>query len=591
MITYKDKPWLKSYEKGVPTTLHPYPAQPVPKFLQDTAQRTPHAVATITSAHLPLVGRQKAELTYSELDTQSDALAVALGEMGVQKGDRVAVVMPNCAQYVITFYAILKAGAIVCAVNPTYPGPRMQEQIKDCGANTAIVLSLFYNTVKQIQSGTDVKNVIVTNIKDSLPPLAAFLFTIAKEAKEGHRVQIQPGDHSFVDLIQRYRGRKPSVDIQPTDIAIFQYTGGTTGFPKAAMSTHQALVCNVKQCDSWYAGESRTEVFLCAIPLFHVFGMVAVMNHAVSIGAAMIMTPNPRDIKELLEVIQAYKPTLFHGVPAMYNAIINHPDVMAGKYDLSSIRACISGSAPLPPATKRQFEKSTGGHLVEGYGMSETPTATHVNPLQGENPIGSIGLPLPDTEVRIVSLDDGETDVPVGEVGELVISGPQLMQGYYRLPTETNNSLRSDAEGKKWLHTGDVARMDETGYFYIVDRKKDMALIGGFNVYPTMIEKVLSEHPAVREVSVAGIPHPNPKKIGQEALKAWVVLKEGEKITEKDLIDFATARLARYEVPTRIQFVDQLPKTAIGKVLRRELIRMEMESVNQEEPVDVGDQV
>jgi long-chain acyl-CoA synthetase len=574
-MAYSDKPWIKCYDSGVPATLHPYPEQPLYQFLRDTAKRSPDAKATLTSAHLPLFGRKKAELTYRELDDMSDALAVALGEMGVKKGDRVAIVMPNCAQFVIAFYAILKAGAIVCATNPTYPPNKMQHQLKDCGANTVLTLSLFYNTIKQIQSGTDIKNVIVTNIKDFLPPLAALLFTLAKEKKEGHRVEKQPEDHNLLDLLKRYQGRKPAVDVKPTDIALFQYTGGTTGVSKAAMATHQALVANVKQCQAWLGKTEPNASLLAAIPLFHVYGMVAVMCFASVSGFRLLLLPNPRDIKEVLEVIDAYKPQLFHGVPAQYNAINNHPDVAGGKYSLRSIQACISGSAPLPPVTKRRFEELTGGKLVEGYGMSETPTAIIINTLYGENRVGSIGLPISDVEVRIVSLDDGETDVPVGEIGELVLTGPQLMVGYYNMPTETNNSLRPGKDGKKWLYTGDIARMDEDGYFYIVDRKKDMALIGGFNVYPNNVEKVLSEHPAVQEVGVAAIPHPDPDKVGQEALKAWVVLKAGQQATEQDLIDFAAKQLARYEVPTRIQFVKELPKTTVGKVLRRELVQME----------------
>ncbi|MCC7446145.1 MAG: long-chain fatty acid--CoA ligase [Anaerolineae bacterium] len=583
-MQYSDKPWVKQYDPGVPATLHPYPAQPLHQFVRNSAQKKPNNVAIVSSAHLPVVGRQKAELTYRELDTQSDALAVALGELGVKKGDRVAIILPNCAQFVIAFFAILKAGAIVCATNPTYPAAKMQYQLKDCGANTVITLSLFYNTVKQIQKDTDVKNVIVANIKEYLPPLAAFLFTIAKEKKEGHRVEIQPGDHRFPDLIQRGAGRKPNVEVKATDIAIFQYTGGTTGVPKAAMATHQALVCNVLQCHAWLGQGDEHASLLTAIPLFHVYGMVAVMSFAAHAAYTLLMVPNPRDIKEVLEVIHAYKPTFYHGVPGMYNLINNHPDVAAGKYDIKSIRICISGSAPLPPVTKRRFEELTGGTLVEGFGMSETPTVATVNPLVNENRTGSIGLPVPDTEIRIVSLDDGVTDVPLGDVGELCIYGPQLMSGYYNLPTETTNALRPGPDGKKWLHTGDIARMDEQGYIYIVDRKKDMALIGGFNVYPNNVEKVLAEHPAVQDVGVAAIPHPD--KAGQEALKAWIVLKPGQSATEQDIIDFAGKMLARYEVPTRIQFVPELPKTTVGKVLRRELVQMEMaQREKQEQPV------
>jgi long-chain acyl-CoA synthetase len=315
------------------------------------------------------------------------------------------------------------------------------------------------------------------------------------------------------------------------------------------------------------------EIFLGAIPMFHSFGMVAVLGLAISIGAKIVLVLNARDIGDVLGAIQTFKPTLFHAVPALYNAINNYPGVKSGEINLHSIRACISGSAPLPPATKEEFERLSGGKLIEGFGMSEAPTATHVNPLRGENRTGSIGLPLLDMDMRIVSLDDGETDVPVGEVGELLMAGPQLMLGYYGMPTETANVLR-EKDGKRWLYTGDIARMDEDGYFYIVDRKKDMALIGGYNVYPNVVEKVLKDHHAVLEVGVAAIPHP--EKLGQESLKAWIVVKEGQSITEKELAEHCSKLLARYEVPTRYAFVKELPKTAVGKTLRRELIQMEM---------------
>jgi long-chain acyl-CoA synthetase len=438
-------------------------------------------------------------------------------------------------------------------------------------------MSLFYNMVKQIQPRTKIKTVIVTNVKEYLPGIAKLLFTLAKEKKGGHRVEnLASGDYWFQDVLARYAGRKPNVDVKSSDLALFQYTGGTTGVSKAAMATHKSLVSNTLQMRAWLLGNSAggaSETFLGAIPMFHVFGMVAVLNVAVCIGGKIALVPNARDIPDVVDNIKTFKPTLFHGVPALYNAININPDVLAGKVDLSSIRACVSGSAPLPPATKREFERLSGGKLMEGFGMSEAPTASHCNPLNGENRAGSIGLPLPDMDIRIVSLDDGVTDVPVGEVGELIMTGPQVMLGYHGMPTETANVLR-ELDGRKWLYTGDIARMDDDGYFYIVDRKKDMALIGGFNVYPNNIEKVLTDYPAVLEAGVAAIPHP--EKAGQESLKAWIVTHPGQSVTEKELIAHCEKHLARYEIPTRFAFVEALPKTAVGKTLRRELIQMEM---------------
>jgi long-chain acyl-CoA synthetase len=580
MTSYSEKPWLKKYDPGVPASCKPYPEVPLYQFLRDAAGKHGNKPALITSARVPVLGRISANITYRELDEASDALASALISLGVKKGDRVALVMPNTAAFVISYYAILKAGGVVAATNPTYPAEKMQFQINDCDAQIVITLSLFYPLIKSIQARTKVKTVIVTNVKEYLPPVARLLFTVAKEKKDGHRIdQLADGDLWFQELLTRFAGQRPAVDVRPDDLAIFQYTGGTTGISKAAMSAHRALVANTVQCRTVLlagtksAEEAANEIFLGAIPFFHVYGLVTVVSFAISLGATVVLVPNARDIADLLDVIDTFHPTIFMGVPALYNAINNHPLVTSGKVDLTSIRICMSGSAPLPPATKREFERITGGKLLEGFGMSEAPTATHANPLLGENRTGSIGLPFPDVDVRIVSLDDGVTDVPVGEIGEMILSGPQLMVGYHGMPTETANTLR-EMDGKVWLYTGDIARMDEDGYFYIVDRKKDMALIGGFNVYPNNVEKVLAEHPAVLEVGVAAVPHP--EKEGQEALKAWIVLREGQTVTPEELISFCEKYLARYEIPTRFAFVSALPKTTVGKTLRRELVQMEL---------------
>ncbi|MFN8371666.1 MAG: AMP-binding protein [Anaerolineae bacterium] len=475
MVTYADRPWTKKYDQGVPASLEPYPAVPIQYFLQEAAKKHPDSVALVSSAKLPVLGRQGATLTYAQLDRQSDALAAGLIDMGLKKGSAVILVMPNIAQFVISYYAILKAGGVVCACNPTYPADKLQYAINDADAEIIITMSLFYKTVKEIQPKTKAKTVIVTSVKEYLPPLAKTLFTLAREKKDGHRVeQLQTGDVWFQDVLLRNDGKKSNADVKAEDIALFQYTGGTTGVSKAAMATHQALVCNTLQCKAFLASQGvpgHTESFLGAIPLFHVFGMVAVLNFAVGLGARVVLVPNARDIDDVLDNIHTFKPTLFMGVPALYNAINNHPAVLSGKISIRSIRACLSGSAPLPPATKREFERLSGGTLLEGFGMSEAPTATHCNPLLGENRAGSIGIPLPDMEMKVVSLDDGVTEIPVGDPGELLLRGPQLMKGYYKMPTETANVLR-EIDGKTWLYTGDIARMDEDGYFYIVDRKK-----------------------------------------------------------------------------------------------------------------------
>lgn len=576
MVSYADRPWIKHYDEGIPASLEPYPNKAVYELLDDAVREHGEKIACLTSVDLPLFGRKHASITYQELGALSDRLAAGLADMGIKKGDRVGVLFPNSTQFVLAWFAVTKAGGVVVALNPSFPPAKFVDQLSDADVKIVITMSLFYAGINSIRDSTPVEKVIVSNYKEYLPGIGRFLFTLAVEKKEGHYVEsLHPGDVWLPDLLQKYSpSQRPKVDIDPhEDTAIFQYTGGTTGVPKAARGPHSALISNAYQMMHWMnMSEDVEESSLAAIPLFHVYGMVAVMLLSVQVGASMIMVPNARDIDDVLEVIDTFKPTRFMGVPALYNAINLHPDVAAGKFDLSSIRACISGSAPLAPETKRRFEELTGGKVMEGFGMSEAPTATHCNPMLGVNKVGSIGLPFPDNESQIISLDDGKTVMPVGEVGELVMRGPVMMTGYHNMPTETANALR-ELDGKKWLFTGDIARMDESGYFYIVDRKKDMVLIGGFNVYPTNIEKVLMEHEGVAEAAVAGIPHP--EKEGQEALKAWVVRTKGATVTNDELITYCKEKLAPYEVPRRIEFRDELPKTAALKILRRELVKME----------------
>lgn len=583
MVSYADRPWTSSYDKGIPGSLAPYPDVPVYALLDETVQKYPDNIACLTPAKVPVAGILHQDMTYRELGDATDRLAAGLAAMGVKKGDRVAILLPNCTQFVISFFGVLKAGATVVALNPTFPPAKWADQLNDAGAEVAIVMTRYYDGINSIRSGTPLKKVILTNIKEYLPGLAKTLFTLAREKKEGDRVEnVKDGDTWLQEVLAKHSAsQRPKVTVNPKeDTAIFQYTGGTTGVPKAARGPHGALVANTLQMRTWLGGGadgSTKERMLAAIPLFHVYGMVAVMSFAASMAATMIMIPNARDVPNLLMMVDKFKPTMFHAVPALYNLINQHPDVAAGKYDLRSIRACVSGSAPLAPETKRRFEELTGGTVMEGFGMSEAPTATHCNPLYGENKTGSVGLPLPDVECRIVSLDDGTTDVPVGEIGELIIRGPVMMTGYHNMPTETANTIRDG-----WLYTGDIARMDERGYFYIVDRKKDMVLIGGFNVYPTAIEKALMDHPAVADVGVAGIQHPD--KPGQEALKAWVVRAPDSNVTEQELIDFLSTKMAKYEIPHRFEFVAELPKTAAFKILRRELVKMEQEKQASKTP-------
>lgn len=563
-----DRPWIKNYDKGVPATIE-YPKIPLFQLLENSAQKYPDRACTIFKG---------AVISYKEMSAITDRIAAALVAMGVKKGDRVGIFMPNTPQFVMAYFGILKAGGVVVATNPLYTPPEIEYQVNDSGVEIMFVMTNFYKTIKAAQPKTKIKKLIVTNIKETLPPVLRVLFTLAKEKKGGFRIEggLAEGDIWFQDLLAKYANSpRPKLDIGPDDTALFQYSGGTTGVSKAAVATHFNVLADTLQIKSWMTNlVEGQEIVLMAIPLFHVYGMVAGMLFAMSTGASMVMIPNARDIPDVLENINKFHPTIFPGVPTLYNAINNHPDVKAGKYNLSSIKACISGSAPLLRETKETFERLSGGKVFEGFGLSEAPTATHCNPLNGVNKTGSIGMPLPDVDCKIINLDDGETEMPLGEIGEIVINGPQVMKGYHNMPTETANTLRTLKDGKVWLFTGDIGRMDEDGYFYIVDRKKELIKPGGYQVWPREVEEVLAANPKVMDVGVAGIPDP----YRGETVKAWIVLKPGETATEEELKAFCKERLAAYKVPTHYEFRAELPKTTVGKILRRELVRQHKEA-------------
>ncbi|HEY3311980.1 MAG TPA: long-chain fatty acid--CoA ligase [Anaerolineales bacterium] len=564
-----EKPWLSHYDKGVPANLD-YPKVPLFNILEESARKYPDRPCTIFKG---------AVITYKKMDELTDQIAAGLASLGVKKGDRVGIFMPNTPQFVMTYFGILKAGGVVVATNPLYTPAEIEYQVNDAGIEIMFVMSNFYKTIKTAQPKTKIKTLIVTNIKESLPPLLSVLFTLAKEKKGGFRIEggLQPGDIWLKDLLSKFSpSQRPRLDISTDDTALFQYSGGTTGTSKGAVAMHRNVLANTLQMKNWMSTlEDGKEIVLMAIPLFHVYGMVAGMNFALASGASMVMIPNARDIPDVLENIDKYHPTVFPGVPTLYNAINNRPEVAAGKYQLRSIKACISGSAPLMRETKEKFEALTGGVVFEGFGLSEAPTATHCNPLGGLNKTGSIGMPLPDVDARIISLDDGMTELGIGEIGELVIRGPQVMKGYHNMPTETANTLRDLGDGgAPWLFTGDIARMDDDGYFYIVDRKKELIKPGGYQVWPREVEEVIITHPKVMDVGVAGIPDP----YRGETVKAWIVLKPGETVTEDEIKAFCREKLAPFKVPTHIEFRSELPKTTVGKILRRELVRQHKEA-------------
>ena len=559
-----ERPWQKNYDNGVPFSIE-YPPVPMFYFLEKAAEEYPDTPCTIFKG---------AKITYREMNAITDQLAAGLAEIGVKKGDRVGIYMPNTPQFVMAFFGVLKAGGVVVATNPLYSAREIEHQVNDSGLEVMLVMSNFYKMIKEVQPKTKIRTVVVTNIKEGLPPILGFLFGLTKEKKGGFKVELSQGDIWMKDLIEKHKpGDRPKLDIGPDDVALFQYSGGTTGVSKGVIAVHRNLVANTLQIRNWMTNcNDGHEVTLMAIPLFHVYGLVAGMCFSARAASSMVMIPNPREITDVLESIQKYKASIYPGVPTMYNAINNHPDVKAKKYDLSTIKACISGSAPLLLETKEKFEALTGGKLVEGFGMSETPVATHCNLLFGKNPPGSIGVPLSDVDARIISLDDEVTVLGPGEIGELVVKGPQVMVGYHNMPTETANTLRDG-----WLYTGDIARMDEEGFFYIVDRKKELIKPGGYQVWPREVEEILVTHPKVLEAGVAGVPDP----YRGETVKAWLVLKPGETATEEEIKEFCADKLAKFKIPTHVEFRNELPKTTVGKILRRELVRQHKEAEAQ----------
>lgn len=556
-----EKLWLANYDEGVPQTIE-YPNIRLFDFLDQSAEKYPDKVCTIFNG---------AEITYGEMRSITNRLAHAFVDLGVKKGDRVGLFMPNTPQFIMAYYGLLKAGAVVVATNPLYTEREIIYQANDAGVELMVLMTNNYEKIKSIQDQTKIKQMIVTNLKEALPPVTRVLFTLLREKKSGFKVTLRDNDIWMKDLIEKYDGSKPpDIGLVPEDTALFQYSGGTTGVSKGVIAQHKAVVANALQIGSWNpTAVEGNEVICLAIPLYHVYGMVAGLNYGMAVAATMVTVPDPRNIPDVLKNLTKYKTTIYPGVPAMYNAINNNADVLAGKYDLSSIKFCISGSAPLMRETKETFEKITEGKLVEGYGLSEAPTASHCNPVMGENRSGSIGMPLPDVNCMIVDVDDGKTVLSPGEVGELILQGPQVMRGYHNMPTETKNSLRDG-----WLYTGDIAYMDEDGYFYIVDRKKELIKPGGFQVWPREVEEVISNNPKVLEVGVAGIPDAQ----SGEAVKAWIVLKPGETATLDEFREWCKKDLAAYKVPKQIEFIDELPKSTVGKILRRELVRMHKEN-------------
>lgn len=557
------KPWIANYPQEVPVTLE-YPRVPLTAFLTQTAESFPHQNA------LHFFGKQ---ITYADLLSMSYQFAHALIRRGVKKGDRIAIMLPNCPQAAIAYYGILFAGGTVVMTNPLYTERELTHQLVDSGASAIIGLDLLYSRIMKVKPTAMVKRVMITSVSDFLPFFKKILYPFAqrKQKKPIPDIHYSNEVESFLHVVNESDASPIEVDVDPeVDLALLQYTGGTTGTAKGVMLTHYNLVANTIQCQAClYKMEQGKEKILTALPLFHVFGMTAAMNYGVSIGAEIILVPR-FDPAEILKLIDKLRPTMFPGAPTMFIGLINHPAIQ--KYNLSSIKACVSGSAPLPLEVQSRFEELTKGKIAEGYGLTETSPVTHSDPFWGRRINGSIGLPWPDTECRIVDPVSGE-EVVQGAVGELAVKGPQVMLGYWNRPKETAAVLRDG-----WLLTGDMGYMDEDGYFYIVDRKKDMIIAGGFNIYPREVEEVLFLHPAVLEAVVIGVPDP----YRGETVKAFIVTKAGHELDEGELDRFCRQKLAAYKVPHMYEKRTELPKTMVGKVLRRQLQEEEKKRLEEQ---------
>ncbi|AJS57623.1 AMP-binding protein [Paenibacillus sp. IHBB 10380] len=545
-----NKPWLEHYPVEVPITFD-YPKQNLAQFLVQSAELYPEKIA------MDFLGNK---ISYKVLLDSVYRFTNALLKLGICKGDRVAVMLPNCPQSVIAYYGTLLMGGIVVMTNPLYMPRELEYQLKDASVQIIVTLDVLVDRVKKSTEKEPLNYILVTSIKDYLPFPKNWLYPL-KTKKTGKPVTYGNGVLSFLPFLKKSTATPTDISIDADeDLALIQYTGGTTGFAKGVMLTHSNLVANTIQSKLWfYRAEIGKERYLAALPFFHVFGMTVLLNQSVHMAGTLILIPR-FDIGQVLKAMNRLKPTVFPGAPTMYIAVINHPDVH--KFDLSSVKICISGAASLPHEVQERFESITGGTLIEGYGLTETSPVTHANNLWEKRKAGSVGIPFPDTEARIVHPNTGE-EMPQGEIGEMIIRGPQVMKGYWQQPDETNKALRDG-----WLYTGDLARMDTDGFFYILDRRKDLIIAGGYNIYPREVEEVLFEHPDVEEAVVAGVVDP----YRGETVKAFIILKEGSTANEEELKRWCKEKLAVYKVPRIYEFRATFPKTLVGKVLRRKLI-------------------
>ena len=556
-----DYPWFKSYDKGIPHTLEPYPAVTFLDVVEDAAKQKPDH---------PFLFFKGRTVTYGEMVRLFNVFAAALQANGVKKGDRVAILLPNCPQGFIASFGAWKAGAIPVPLNPVYTEYELEHALKECGAEVAVVLTPFYDTVKKIQARTGLRLLIAVNIKEYLPSFLAFMFTLLKEKKEGHRIKLAQNDGYLADLMLKHAGdAAPANKPLPDDVALLLFSGGTTGVPKGVILTHKCLVAEAWQLKVWNDSvlTEWDDVVMMIMPLFHVYGFAGVMGTSIMGHNPLAVVPNPRDRDDLVKTIKDVKPAYFPAVPTLFISLLEHPAVKAGKVDFKSMKLCVASAAPLLPETKRRFEKLTGGKLIEGYGMTELTAAITLGPVEGKWTPGSAGVPLPDVILRIVDVETGEQDMPGGQEGEIIARCPQMMRGYWNSPEATNEMIHNG-----WLHTGDIGYLNDDGCLFITSRKKELIKPGGFQVWPREVEEVISMHPKVSEVGVAGIPDP----YQVEAVKAWVVLRQGETATAEEIQLHCREKLTAYKVPKHVEFREELPKTLVGKILKRVLVEEEL---------------
>lgn len=546
-------PWLDNYDRGVPTTLEPYPDITFLDIIEQNAEQRPDSA---------MIWFRGSTISYGQFLKYVEALSRALASVEVKKGDCVALLMPNCPQIIISQFAVWKAGGIAVQVNPLYSGEELIHALTDSGAQIAIVLTPFYNQVKKVQRYTKVKTVIATNIKEYLAPFVRTMFTLLMEKKQGHRIELQKGDLWLQDIIKKYaKAPLPAAKVGPQDTALILFSGGTTGTPKGVMHSHQGVVMNAMQIRAWCSPiiQGWVDKAVLLMPIFHGAGNWILISTIVNPPLPIVLIPNPRDVKDLLATIRKTRPSFFPGVATLFIALLNHPDVQSGKIKFDSLKMSITAAAPLLVETKKRWEALTGGRIVEAYGLTESGILV-MGPVVGKWKEGSVGMPTTDVVLKIVDIDAGNIDLKTGETGEILARAPHLMTGYWKRPEATAEIFK---EG--WLYTGDVGHIDKDGYLFITSRKKELIKPSGHQVYPGEVEEVITQHPAVLEVSVAGVRD----DLQGEAVKAWIVLKPGKQCTAQEIQTFCKERLTAYKVPKHVEFRTDLPKSMVGKVLRR----------------------